>query len=194
MTFLDDANLLQRLRTNDHVVALLQDTEFDLTGTVPLEPVRLRSGAHMEAIACDGTGGSFFLCGDGPTRPVVYVSSEGQSGLIATDLTSALELVVGLPSWQDYLKFSAGGNLDDMLAAIDVIEGELVEDYPEVRAVQAQAVEALGLSGVPVVDLVTRLHAAVTRTDPDHVVLAPDGSAYDPLYNTFRVADNPAWG
>lgn len=44
-------------------------------------PVRLRSGARLDAIAGDGAGGSFFLCGEGDEeRPVLYASSEGEAG------------------------------------------------------------------------------------------------------------------
>ncbi|HZD71627.1 MAG TPA: hypothetical protein VFA45_22780 [Actinomycetes bacterium] len=42
---------------------------------------------------------------------MLYASSEGQAGLLADSLGDALELIIGLPMWRDYLGFSAGGRL-----------------------------------------------------------------------------------
>lgn len=84
--------------------------EFDLTRDDHGEAVQLSSGQALEGIAGDFTGGTFFLCGEHRSaRPVLYASSEGQAGLIGHSLAEALEAMIGLPSWQDCLKFSGGG-------------------------------------------------------------------------------------
>lgn len=68
------------------------------------------SGHSPEGIAGDFTGGTFFLCGERSSiRPVLYASSEGQAGLIGHSLAETLEVMIGLPSWWDCLKFPAAG-------------------------------------------------------------------------------------
>src|ERR1700730_2763542 len=65
----------------------------------------------IRRIAGDGAGGVFAqLAG---TR-VLYVTSEGSAGILAADLDEFIRLVVACPYWQDILKFSADGNLDEM--------------------------------------------------------------------------------
>ena len=34
---------------------------------------------------------------------------------------------------------------------------------------------------------------AVTATEPDFVLIGPDGFGYETLFNRFRVRDNPSW-
>jgi hypothetical protein len=187
-------SMLKRVRNSAVAVDLLAGVfEFDLSRTDPVEPVRLASGAELEVIAGEGAGGSFFLCGEGHRRPVLYATSEGQAGLIAADLTAAMELITGAPFWPDYLKFSAGGSLEEMRSAASRLGPELVEDFPEVDDQSAQVRTALGLGQPSVDELLARLHASVTSTVPDFVLLGPEGYEYAPLFNTFRVSDNPAW-
>jgi hypothetical protein len=80
--------------------------EFDLSPGNHGESVRLSSGHALEGRAGDFTRGTFFLCAEHRSiRPVLYASSEGQAGLIGHGLAEALEVLVGLPSWRDCLKF-----------------------------------------------------------------------------------------
>ena len=153
----------------------------------------MAAGAALVPIAGEGAGGCFFLCGDGESRPVVFATSEGQAGRIAGNLTEALELIVGLPYWQDCLKFSAGGNLDEMRSAAARLELDLPQDYPQVEQQREELRRELGLSEASVDDMLVRLHGSVAGTEPDFLLLGPDGNAYDSLFNTFRVRDNPAW-
>ncbi|MEU6041239.1 hypothetical protein ABZ801_38190 [Actinomadura sp. NPDC047616] len=191
---MSDESMLKRLRSDPAAVDLLAGVfEFDVSRTAPVEPVRLASGAKLDVIAGDGAGGSYFLCGEGGRRPVLYATSEGQAGLIAADLTAAMELIVGAPFWRDCLKFSAGGRLEEMRSAALRCEPELVEDTPDIEERQARLRATLGLGRIPVGALLAALHAAVTATAPDFVLLGPEGDEYESLCNTFRVSDNPAW-
>ncbi|MFC0007798.1 hypothetical protein [Micromonospora siamensis] len=186
--------LLARLRTTPATAdALAGFFEFDVTRDEPIEDVGVASGAALVPIAGDSTGGCYFLCGDGPCPPVVFMTSEGQGGLIADSLPEVLALIVGLPYWQDCLKFSAGGDLDQMRTAAARLEHDLLQDDSQVRQPRRQVYRELGLSATSPQELVARLHEAVVRTEPDFVLLDPDGNAYASLFNTFRVSDNPDW-
>ncbi|MGW6404955.1 hypothetical protein [Streptomyces sp. NPDC055134] len=96
------------MNSSDHLLALIRDTpgiadllhstfEFGIFRNEHGEAVRAASGAALEAIAGDWAGGTFFLCHDeGGRRSVVFASSEGQGGVIADNLKSALEIITGL--------------------------------------------------------------------------------------------------
>jgi hypothetical protein len=81
--------------------------DFDVARATegPIEPVTLPGGEPLEAVAGDASGGSFLLIGEGAARPVLYVGSEGEGGLIATSLREALALIVGVSSLHDATAF-----------------------------------------------------------------------------------------
>ncbi|MEW2406748.1 hypothetical protein ACIRA2_20210 [Streptomyces griseoviridis] len=132
-------------RDSDLAEVLWRLCEFDLSRSDPGEPVRLSSGVALEGIAGDYTGGTFFLCGNGKVRPVLYASSEGQAGLIGNSLTEALEIVVGLPSWWDCLKFSGAGDLAVMRATADHLRDDELRDEPGKDADRATVAQSTGL-------------------------------------------------
>lgn len=188
--------MLERIKSRTDVAELLAGSfDFDVTRDDPVEGLRLASGAALVPIAGEGAGGSYFLsgAGAGAARPVVFATSEGQGGPIAADLVQALQLVIGLPYWQDCLKFSAGGDLDEMRSAAARLEHELLEDCPQVAAARSRLRTDLDLPEVPADELLVKLHRAVAGTAPDFILLDPDANSYDSLFNTFRVADNPMW-
>ncbi|WP_370414569.1 hypothetical protein [Streptomyces fradiae] len=49
----------------------------------------------------------------------------------------------------------------------------------------ARVAAALSLRIVPVADLVVRLHAAASRTEPDYGVADDDGQEFDPLFGEY---------
>ena len=69
------------------------------------------------------TGGGFLAYGDGDgdfdQMPILYVTSEGQAGKVASNLSEWLAIVVAVPYWQDLLKFSGGGDLAEMPSDCD---------------------------------------------------------------------------
>ncbi|KKJ93843.1 hypothetical protein [Micromonospora sp. HK10] len=167
--------------------------DFEVASGEPVAEARLASGAPLEAIAGEGAGGTYYLCGVGSARPVIFATSEGQAGLIAASLAEAVELIVAVPYWQDCLKFSGGGSLDEMRLAAARLEHDLRQDCPQAGQQREPLRRELGLPQTPVEDLLARLHESVARTEPDFVLLGPDGDRYESLFNTFRVSDNPAW-
>ncbi|KUM68580.1 hypothetical protein [Streptomyces griseorubiginosus] len=190
-----DDEILDSIRRDSTLAELLwRVCEFDLSRGDHGEPVQLSSGVSLEAVAGDFTGGTFFLCGDrGSERPVLYASSEGQSGLIGRSLTEALEIMIGLPSWWDCLKFSGSGDLEVMRATAANLERDEIRDEPELHADRARVAKALHLERESLSFLVTRLHAAVSATAPDFLLTVETGEEYDPLFGPWLPSHNPAW-
>ncbi|GAA3148707.1 hypothetical protein ACFQ0X_10855 [Streptomyces rectiviolaceus] len=142
---------------------------FDLSRADHVEEVRLASGGPLEPIAGDDSGGTYFVCGDGS---VLYADSEGSAGTIGDSVDEALEILVGLPGWQDYVRLSPTDGETRILAEIADTEGDFREDcVPDLDARRAELRAALGLPERSPVQLVARLHAALLRTEPDHLLL-----------------------
>jgi hypothetical protein len=185
------AELLRRIREDENLAELLAyPFEFDIRRTAYTDAPRLASGASLEVIAGDSTGGAFYVSGDEPERPVWYASSEGEAGIIAPDLSEALVLLIGLPYWRDCLKFSDNGDLDAMRTAASFLRRDLLADDPALPSAQARAAEALGLAVDPVPALVERLHATVRDTGPADLFLDDTGE-YDGLFGPFPPSRNP---
>ncbi|MBE1534863.1 DUF6745 domain-containing protein [Actinomadura algeriensis] len=77
-----------------------EDLQHELAGldcAMPhehVEAVHLYCGAPLYAFAGHSTGGTYFLCGDGPRRPVLYADSEGGCQVLGRDLEEALRFMV----------------------------------------------------------------------------------------------------
>lgn len=158
--------MLDRIRSNARATELLADVfDFDITRTDHVEPVRLASGADLTPVAGDASGGTFFVCGGGP---VLYASSEGEAGILAADLTGAVQLIIGVPIWHDVV--GAAPDPDAMRAAFDSSYAELKDEYePEIDEHSAEVAAELGLTPVPVDELLVRLRTSLANTD--HVLL-----------------------
>ncbi|MEU9140937.1 hypothetical protein AB0D33_34130 [Streptomyces sp. NPDC048404] len=148
--------------------------------------------SNFTVTAGDYTGGAFFLCGDGKDRPVLYASSEGQAGLIGRNVAEALEIMVGLPSWWDCLKFSGAGDLAVMRRAADHLRDDELRNDSEMDADRATAAHALDLELGAIPNLLARLHAAVPGTAPDFV-LTNEAREYETLFGPWMPSRNPAW-
>lgn len=148
---MNDGELLDRIHGTAWIDDLLGYFDFDMyrRDYGPVEPVALPGGEPLEMIAGDGSGGAFMLVGDGPVRPVLYVGSEGEGGLIAVGLRAALALVVGLPSLHDATTFpvgeAGGSRLRDWLAECDA---DIRADRPDLDETRARLRAALDLPDV----------------------------------------------
>jgi hypothetical protein len=60
---------------------------------------------QFQQIGSDAAGGAFVPLP--PAQRVLYVSSEGQAGIIAADFEEFIQLIVACPCWHDILKYSA---------------------------------------------------------------------------------------
>ncbi|MCK8431962.1 hypothetical protein G3I77_02655 [Streptomyces sp. D2-8] len=196
---------LGAVTSNDQLLGLISETpeiqgllrssfSFDVGRKWCGDGLGLASGASLEPIAGEFAGGAYLLCVEGDRRrPVVFASSEGEGGLIADNLADALEIIIGM-AWQDCLGFSGGGNLDVMQASAQHLERHLVRDNPEIAKERALVAAILSLRVVPVAELVIRLHAAASRTEPDYGVTDADGQAYDSLFGEYLEPRFGGWG
>ena len=140
--------------------------------------------AAFRQIGRDGGGGVFALLP--PAGRVLYVSSEGQAGIIAADFGAFFQLIVACPYWHDILKFSGNGQLAETQRAALALEvtlddGDEVDESRDVlRSTFALAEPA---------DPVGALHQAVSGSNV--VVRAPDGEPCTTLFNKFTIDHNP---
>jgi hypothetical protein len=190
-----DDEILDSIRRDPALAELLwQICEFDLSRGDHGELVRLSSGVALNGVAGDFTGGTFFLCGDrGTAQPVLYASSEGEAGLIGQSLAEALEIMVGLPSWRDCLKFSGSGDPEVMRTSAAHLRRDELRDEPEIGADRVRLAAALDLKLRSVPVLLARLHAAVSATAPDFVLTVQTGDEYESLFGPWLPSRNPAW-
>jgi hypothetical protein len=134
-------------------------------------------------IGSDGSGGAFVLL---PSQNVLYVSSEGRAGIIAESFEAFIQLVVARPYWFDILKFSAGGDLQEMRRAADALEATR-DDEDDINEAREEIRIRLGLPEAD--DPVDALYEAVAASDA--IVRATDGSPFTTLFNRFSIDNNP---
>jgi hypothetical protein len=134
----------------------------------------------IRRIARNGAGGVFALVSG--SRRVVYISSEGAAGVVATDLDEFIALVMACPYWHDLLAFSGSGNLDEMRRAATVLELGTVDDdeLDEARALLKSELELAELA-----DPVGSLHRAVATSDL--IIRDQYGSPLVSLFNSFII-------
>jgi hypothetical protein len=150
--------------------------DFDASRTDHVEVVKPASGDALEAVADDGAGGTFFLCGDAAgQRPVLYADPEGQSGLIGRDLTTAIQLIARVPYWRDCLARASGG-LEAMRSVIPELEREYGDDGIDFDTCRAPVAGLLTLDLPPTADVLAGLLETVTL--PGFVLLNEWGDAY----------------
>ncbi|HTJ67425.1 MAG TPA: hypothetical protein VL551_07850 [Actinospica sp.] len=189
-----DADLLRRIRGNTELALFFAEyPEFDIAGSDYGDDPRVASGTVLEAIAGDGTGGAFYLCGaDASERPVLYASSEGEAGIIARGFAEAVDLMSGLPYWRDCLGYSDNGDLETMQQVATLLRSDLLANHPDADADQTRAAELLGRARTPVPLLVTRLHAAVASAGSGFVFSDATGE-YGGLFGPFAPSRNTSW-
>lgn len=160
--------VLRLLRTRPELAALAAfPFDFDVDRADHVEEVHLASGASLEPIAGDDTGGTYFLCAG---SAVLYASSEGDAVLIADSVSEAVEMLVRVPRYCEDIS----GDLDEdqLRAAVDAADAQAREDFaPELDAHRAALLAGLGLPDRPLTELVALMEAAVERTDPDYLLL-----------------------
>src|SRR3954452_20953896 len=131
---MSDTDLLDLIRDTPSIAELLAQFDFDIARTVngPPEPVHLAGGQPLEMVAGDAAGGAYLLVGTGPERPVLYVGSEGEGGLVAASLRNVLALIASLPSLHDATAQPFGDDGGAALRAwLAECDEEIREDWPE---------------------------------------------------------------
>lgn len=170
------------LTANSEVVAWLGS--LDVSFTPDEEPWFTIDGIESpRQIGSDGSGGVFVLL---PPQNVLYVSSEGRAGIVAENFEALVQLVVARPYWLDILKFSAGGDLQEMRRAAGALEATL-DDEDEINEAREEIRSSLGLGEAD--DPVGALYEAIAASDA--IVRATDGSPFTTLFNRFSIDNNP---
>ncbi|WP_432012572.1 tetratricopeptide repeat protein [Streptomyces cucumeris] len=140
---------------------------FDVHRAYHGEAVHLASGASLEPIAGDDSGGTYFLSGG---TAVLHASSDGAASLFADSVGEALEILVRLPRWCETL--ATGPAEEELRAAIRTADQQAREEFvPDLDARRAALIEGLGLPDRPLVELLARSESATRRTEPDHLLL-----------------------
>ncbi|MDJ0380139.1 hypothetical protein [Streptomyces sp. G-G2] len=190
-----DPTILLHQINEDHEISTLMANvfEFDVRRKSGGEFPRLTSDLPLEGIAGDLTGGMFYLCGAAEsTRPVLYASSEGDAGVIATDLRDALALIVGFPYWRDSLKYSASGELSAMESATTFLCRDTLTSLPALNIKQRRIAELLCVPLESPSTLVRRLHSAIKGAGPDFS-FTDDTGEYGSLFGLFPPSRNRLW-
>ncbi|MGY8664466.1 hypothetical protein Q3C01_19240 [Bradyrhizobium sp. UFLA05-109] len=130
-------------------------------------------------VGSDGSGGAFVLL---PSNHVLYASSEGRAGIIAATFEDFIQIVVACPYWLDILKFSAGGDLEQMRRAAVALEATL-DDEDDINDARDAIRDAFDLPALA--DPIGVLYEAVAASDA--IVRATDGSPFTTLFNRFTI-------
>jgi len=186
--------LYRDILSNDAVQEILAGP-FDFEVVTPGQNIsehQVLCSAELTILAREGAGGIFALFGDADveTRPVIFVSSEGQAGKIADNFNEAIELIVTFPYWSDLLKFSGGGKIDEMRKSQIYLQRELAEDEPDIDKIQKNILGLLNIKTTA--DPVLKLNQAV-KSKLEKEIKGMDGSDFESLFNTFVVENNPMW-
>lgn len=197
--------LLDKIRKSEDIQNIL-DLLYDFTLIQPTAD-SLKRGFSIDqpvlCIATDACGGTYALLGEGDDekRPVLFVSSEGQAGVLAPCFNDFMALVLTMPFWMDVLKYSRGGKLPEMKKAFQLLNresdadmNELLEDDGDKRSyrtVQRWMFNTLELKEVG--DPVERLYDAVFKSPGINCCGKKDKRQYTSLFSSYGTADNPLW-
>ncbi|MCO6007337.1 hypothetical protein NE236_20360 [Actinoallomurus purpureus] len=137
--------------------------DFDIERRDPVEELRLPSGLPLTPIAGDGSGGTYFLCGEpaGP-RPILYADSEGGATLFASDLVEAVTLIAAFPYWRD---MGRGHSVQEL-------EQELTDDHPDFPDARTGLLALLDVVPPTAEEALGRLRSCAARTVPDFLPVA----------------------
>ncbi|MCI0642691.1 MAG: hypothetical protein L0Y72_13055 [Gemmataceae bacterium] len=187
-----DELILDRLLKSPKAAALLDELcDFQALDEPPPDWFVLASEEPLQVVGRDGAGGRFCLH-QPPSggSALLFVSSEGEAGVIAGSLAAGVAMMAALPYWRDCLKFSSGGRLDEMRRAQGEFESQLRARRPNIDEVRGLLFRALGVSA-PDTPL-EALHEAVSGSGSRQVVATRDRNPFASLFNTFDLPDRPA--
>ncbi|WP_218009898.1 hypothetical protein [Actinomadura kijaniata] len=176
--------LLPLLGSDEDVVAFFAGIA-DLDVTSPAdhelqEGVLLASGARLEQFARAASGDAFCFVGEGgEERPVVYISLDGEAGLLALGLPELVRLCLVAPWWRD----AAGRSAEGIRAAAD----QYWQDIPDLDQRRDRAARALGLdpARLPCEAMVLDRLVELARGPAAEacLVIYDEGEPLDPLFD-----------
>ncbi|KUL35428.1 hypothetical protein ADL22_27310 [Streptomyces sp. NRRL F-4489] len=177
--------MLPLLGTNEAAVAFFAGVA-DLDATDPAshqleEGIQLASGARLEQFARAGSGDAFCFVGEGgEERPVVYVSLDGEAGLLAVGLPELVRLCLVAPWWQD----APGRTAGELQAVVDAFR----DDVPDLDRRRDLAARALGIDPAELPSQTAALARLVELSRGPLAeacrVVGYEGDPLDPLFDT----------
>lgn len=192
---MNEVALIQALRTDSEVKRILE-YDFDFR-SVPVGTqsslFQFTDGTGYELVGTDASGGEYALCDrkNLPTCPLLYVSSEGQAGVIARSLQDGLATIVDLPYFHDCLKFSGNGQLAEMRRVVPLSESDLLAETPQIVSIRKTLQKRLDIP--PILDVILELHLSLTELSPLYSVCGTDGWPFETLFGKFTVMSNAEW-
>jgi hypothetical protein len=174
------------LRDEDVGDALFHLCELEIQDD-PHEPVwfTVDGSRDFTILARDGSGGVFITVGSSPR--IIYASSEGECGVVGSDIGEFLALVVTCPYWRYLLHSSGSGRLEEMRRAYPVMEAYWRDERDDNEAMREHLLAAIGIT--PPADVIGLLHRNITT--PVMFAHAQDGSAMQPLFGNGTIDLNP---
>ncbi|MDX3733584.1 hypothetical protein [Streptomyces caniscabiei] len=179
--------LMPLLGADEEAVAFFAGVA-DLDATAPddhelEEGVRLASGARLEQFARAGSGDAFCFVGEGgEERPVVYVSLDGEAGLLALGLPELVQLCLVVPWWRD----APGRTAEELQTVAD----EYREDLPDFDRRRDRAARALGIDPDELPSEATVLARLVERSGGPEaaacLVIGYEGDSLELLFDAAR--------
>jgi hypothetical protein len=162
--------------------------EFELLDEDPPGWFALQPAEPYRIIARDGAGGRFCLYSATAGLPhrLLYVSSEGQAGTIANSLAEGMQMMVALPYWRDCLKFSGGGDLQEMRKAQIYFEAKLRQRMGDIKVRRLAVYQELDVAAPS--SPLESLRQAITEGTAV-VVSTKDGTRFESLFSKFFVPD-----
>lgn len=121
----------------DDISALYMERDDDIEH---VEEVHLIGGHELEPFATEGAGGTYYLCGRGPRRPVLYADSEGGSRVLGRDLKEALELLAAeaLDDYREAEEVEEIAAVEELIEELKLAPPSTPEEY-EARVASARA-------------------------------------------------------
>ena len=132
-------------------------------------------------IAWEGAGGLFAQIDN--TGEILFVDSEGAGGILADSFHQFLQLLVTHPYWRDLLKFSGGGNLDEMRRCVPWAASEFLEFEPEIGSYIQRVCNRIGVATSD--HAIENLHHCVSQSTSRFELIGLDGTPFDTLFNEF---------
>ncbi len=141
----------------------------------------IEGAGSPRVIGRGSTGGDYVLLP--ASGRVLFASPERAAGIVAAGAMEFFSLIVELPYWQGLLKFSGGGQLEEMRRAAPELEEMALGSEPGLDVLRdiVRSKLNLAIAGDPV----GRLHRAVTASDA--VVIDQYGQPAGPLFGCRTV-------
>lgn len=187
-------NLYKRIVRNTELVDIFAEYyNFEIVEpTTNSYDYHFKANEEVTIIAQDASGGTFALFGSGDdeTLPVVYISSEGQAGIVGKNFEQFIKIMIECPYWIDLLKFSGNGQLHEMLKVRPFLIDDTLEDFPEIMSVKEKVLSILSLKEI--VNPVESLYESMISKH-DVGISSLENEKFESLFNSFVATDNPLW-